>query len=220
MKQFTHKILKIPKCTISPDHLYITEKNNKYKSVTQMIQNTKSEEDVASIQKWRDSVGHSVADFIFRTSAKIGKETHILNENYLNNLQTNDDFLLLSHAHHQNFIAYLNKIDNIYGTEVKMYSDSMRLAGTADCIAEYDGVLSIIDYKTKRSSQRKEWLNDYFLQATAYSEMLKEHTQKQAEQLVILVSSEKNTMQEFTSKPIHHIQELYDRVKIFHKQYF
>ena len=110
------------------------------------------------------------------------------------------NFMLLSHAHHQKFIPYLNKIDIIHGIEAKLYSNVMGLAGTADCIGMYNGKLSIIDYKTKRSSQRKEWMTDYFIQTSCYARMWEELTGQKIEQLVILASSEQNTIQEFIAK--------------------
>jgi len=73
--------------------------------------------------------------------------------------------------------------------------------GTSDCIAKYDGKLSVIDYKTKRSNQREEWLTDHFIQATSYGVMFKELTGIKVEQIVILVSSEKNTRMEFMKNP-------------------
>ncbi len=76
----------------------------------------------------------------------------------------------------------------------------MKLAGTSDCIANYDGELSIIDYKTKRSNQKEEWMTDHFIQGTAYSEMFKELTGIEIKQVVILVSSEKNSRMEFVKK--------------------
>jgi hypothetical protein len=74
-------------------------------------------------------------------------------------------------AHFNNLIPFLQKINDIHGTELRLYSNKMKLAGTSDCIAKYDGELSIIDYKTKRSNQQEEWMTDHFIQGTAYSEM-------------------------------------------------
>jgi len=91
----------------------------------------------------------------------------------------------------------------------------MKLAGTADCIAGYNGKLSIIDYKTKRSKQREEWMTDYFLQTTAYAKMWKEITGQHIEQLVILVSSEQDTFQEFISQPQKHYNMLDQRLTLF-----
>jgi len=215
---YKHTHVQISQCILDNSnnkHIYTTPSGQKLESVTKMIGMTKPESDKQNLKKWREGQGEGVADYIMNTAAVIGTETHELNENHLNMIQKEDNFHLLSHAHHRNFIPYLQKINNIYGIEKKLYSESMKLAGTADCIAEYDGILSIIDYKTKRSSQRQEWMNDYFVQTTAYSEMWKELTGQIVKKLVILVSSEKNTFQEFQSRPILHIDELYTRVEKF-----
>jgi len=220
MKLFTHIPTPIPNCTLdesNKSHIYTTPSGIKLESVTKMVNLTKPEKDKENLKKWRREQGEGVADYIFQNSAVIGKEAHTLNEKYLRMIVESDTFTLLSHAHHQKFIPYLNKIDNIYGIERRLYSESMRLAGTADCIAEYNGKLSIIDYKTKRSTSKKEWITDYFIQTTAYAEMWKELTGQSIQQLVILVSSEKNTIQEFQSVPNIHTDELYTRVDIFNR---
>jgi len=93
------------------------------------------------------------------------------------------------------------------------------LPGTSDCIAEYNGKLSIIDYKTKRSNQREEWLTDHFIQATSYGEMFKELTGIKVEQIVILVSSEKNTRMEFIKNPGDYLRLLEQRLDQFYSQF-
>ena len=97
-----------------------------------------------------------------------------------------------------------------------MHSDNMLLAGTADCIAEYNGILSVIDYKTKRSDQKEEWLTDYFIQCTAYAIMFKELTGIEVNQIVILVSSEKNTRAEFIKDPNDFKDQLKERLELFY----
>jgi genome maintenance exonuclease 1 len=94
----------------------------------------------------------------------------------------------------------------------------MKLAGTSDCIANYDGKLSIIDYKTKRSNQREEWLTDHFIQATSYGVMFKELTGIKVEQIVILVSSEKNTRMEFMKNPDDYLSLLEKRIDQFYSR--
>lgn len=84
----------------------------------------------------------------------------------------------------------LDKIDNILGIEIPLHSEYLSIAGTSDCIAEYDGKLSIIDYKTSDYIKKKEWIFDYFVQAVAYRYMLKELTGLDAEQLVVLMAAE------------------------------
>lgn len=219
MKVFVHTPTKVELCTLDDSnnsHIYTTPSGEKLESVTKMLGLTKDERSKVQLKKWREGVGDSVADYIMNTSRIIGLETHSLNEDYLNMVEKSmGDFHLLAHAHHRNFLPYLDKIDNIRGIEQRLFSESMRLAGTADCIAEYDGVLSIIDYKTKRSTQKEEWMTDYFVQCTAYAEMYKELTGEKIEQLVIFVSSESNTIQEFRSTPVFHVTELNERVKKF-----
>ncbi len=124
----------------------------------------------------------------------------------------------MSEAHFKNLLPFLNKINDIHGIELRLYSDKMRLAGTSDCIAKYDGTLSIIDYKTKRSNQREEWLTDHFIQATAYGVMFKELTGIKVEQIVILVSSEKNTRMEFIKKPDNYLDLLEQRIDQYHSK--
>lgn len=218
MKLFKHSIVDIPELVLDESnytHTYITPSGKKLRSVTTMLNKTKSDTDKKNISDWKNRVGHDVAKYIFETSGMVGTQTHSLNENYLKMNAQNNDYLLLSYAHHRNFIPYLNKISNIYGIEAKLYSDSMGLAGTADGVVEYDGKLSIIDYKTKRSTQDESWMTDYFIQTTAYAKMWEDITGQSIERLVILVSSEKNTIQEFISQPQKYYNALDQRLMLF-----
>ena len=220
MHTFTHIPIDIPLCKLDESnhtHVYTTPSGNRLTSVTTMLNKTKSEESFLGLQRWRKRIGDKVANYIFSESAVIGIETHKLNENYINMIENNKKSHLLSHAHHRNFRPFLDKITNVYGVESKLFSEKLGLAGTADCIAEYDGKLSIIDYKTKRSLQRKEWMSDYFIQTTAYGVMWEELTGQRIEKLVILVSSEQNTIQEFISEPALYVDHLSQRIDQFHK---
>lgn len=204
MKLFRHRLMELPKCILNDStgpHIYLTPNGKKLRSVTTMISKTKPGKDKKQLTDWRGRMGNPVADYIMKTSGIIGTQTHRLNENYINMECDSCNYSLLSYAHHRNFIPYLNKIKNVFGVEPRLFSEEMGLAGTADLVAEYDGKISIIDYKTKRSKQRIEWMHDYFIQTTAYAKMWTELTGQVIEQLVILVSSEQNTIQEFTSAP-------------------
>ena len=215
MKLFRHRLIELPKCILDDStggHIYVTPDGKRLRSVTTMIGKTKSVTDKKQLTAWRDRVGNPVAEYIMKTSAIIGTETHKLNENYINMERDSCKYSLLSYAHHRKFIPYLNKIKNVFGVEPKLFSNDMGLAGTADLVAEYGGKLSIIDYKTKRSKQKKEWMHDYFIQTTAYAKMWEELTGQPIEQLVILVSSEQNTMQEFVSNPMLHYNALDQRL--------
>ncbi len=218
MKLFRHKIIEFPKCILDEStgaHIYITPDGVKLRSVTTMLHKTKPAKDKKQLTTWRDKMGKPVAQYIMNTAAIIGTETHRLNENYINMERDSCNYSLLSYAHHKNFIPYLNKIKDVFGVEPKLFSSEMGLAGTADLVAEYNGKLSIIDYKTKRSRQKKEWMTEYFIQTAAYAKMWEELTGQTIEQLVILASSEQNTLQEFISEPANHYNALEQRLIMF-----
>ncbi len=218
MKLFRHDIIELPKCILDDStgaHIYITPEGKKLRSVTTMLHKTKATKDKKQLTDWRDRMGKPVAQYIMNTAAIIGTETHRLNENYINMERDSCNYSLLSYAHHEKFIPYLNKIKDVFGVEPKLFSAKMGLAGTADLVAHYKGKLSIIDYKTKRSKQRKEWMTDYFIQTAAYAKMWEELTGQPIEQLVILASSEQNTLQEFISEPKLHLNALEQRLIMF-----
>ena len=176
-------------------HFYQTPTGEIYPSITTILHETMANEKKESLQNWKEQ--EIAADYITQEAATIGTETHKLIENHINEVRQTDDVRLLSVAHFNNLIPFLQKINNVHGTELRLYSNAMKLAGTSDCIASYDGELSIIDYKTKRSNQKEEWMTDHFIQGTAYAQMFKELTGMEVKQVVILVSSEKNSRMEF-----------------------
>ena len=176
-------------------HFYQTPTGEIYPSITTILHETMANEKKESLQNWKEQ--EIAADYITQEAATIGTETHKLIENHINEVRQTDEVRLLSVAHFNNLIPFLQKINDVHGTELRLYSNTMKLAGTSDCIATYDGELSIIDYKTKRSNQREEWMTDHFIQGTAYAQMFKELTGIEVKQVVILVSSEKNSRMEF-----------------------
>ena len=176
-------------------HFYQTPTGEIYPSITTILHETMSIGKKENLQNWKDQ--EIAADYITQEAAIIGTETHKLIENHINEVRQTDQVRLLSVAHFNNLIPFLQKIDDVHGTELRLYSYAMKLAGTSDCIAKYDGELSIIDYKTKRSNQKEEWMTDHFIQGTAYAKMFKELTGIEVKQVVILVSSEKNSRMEF-----------------------
>ena len=91
----------------------------------------------------------------------------------------------------------MDNVDNIHAQECGLYSDKYKVAGRVDCIAEYNGKLSIIDFKTSTKERNDEWNENYYIQASAYAEMFEERTGKSIDQIVILVVTEDGVVQEF-----------------------
>jgi len=139
---------------------------------------------------WRKKVGDDVANNITRKATHRGTDAHTLIEEYLNNSETFSDVLPLSQFLFKQSKPTLDKIDNILCQEQAMYSLKLGIAGTPDCIAEYNGELSIIDFKTSAKPKPRAWIEGYFVQASAYACMLYELTGMKAKNLVIIMACE------------------------------
>ena len=139
--------------------------------------------------KWRKRVGEEKANEITRKATSRGTDMHTLTEHYLKNedlpvVKPLPDFLFK--------IAKpdLNRIDNIHTLEGSLYSKLLGVAGTVDCIAEYDGELAIIDFKTSAKPKPREWIDGYFVQCAAYACMYYELTGIPVKKFVIIMSCE------------------------------
>ncbi len=138
---------------------------------------------------WRKRVGNEEAEKITKKATSRGTDLHSLVENYLQNkdlppVQPISEFLFKISK------KELNNINNIHALEKSLYSKVLGIAGTVDCIAEYNGELSIIDFKTSKKPKPKEWIEHYFVQAMAYACMLYELTGIMVKKLVIIMTCE------------------------------
>ena len=111
----------------------------------------------------------------------------------------------------------LEKIDNIHALEVPLWSSTLKLAGRVDCVAEYDGKLSIIDFKGATRAKREKDINNYFAQGCAYSIMWQERTEIPINQIVILISSEDGISQEFVKPVNKYVPVLKQMIECYHK---
>ena len=139
--------------------------------------------------KWRKKVGNEEADRITKAATGRGTDMHTLTEHYLKNedlpeVRPISDFLFKIAK------GKLNKIDNIYALEGPLYSKELGIAGTVDCIAEYDGELAIIDFKTSKKPKPRNWIEHYFVQCMAYGCMLYEMKGISIKKLVIIMACE------------------------------
>ena len=185
--------------------LYVTPEGNKYPSITTIL----SVRNKSGLVEWRKRVGDKVANHVMHKAAARGTSVHHMCEDYLNN--ENID-------HHQkNFLPWclftqlqkvLTNIDNIHAQEAGLYSDKYKVAGRVDCIAEYNGVLSIIDFKTSTKERNDEWNENYYIQCSAYAEMYGERTGTEIEQIVILCVTEDGTVQEFVKDKYDYLDAL------------
>lgn len=202
--QFTHNITTIPlalQTEVDGIRYYKTPQGILYPSITTVLSKTS---DMTGLEEWRERVGSELADQIMKDAQIHGTMTHKLCEDYLNNKQSEGSFLDIPKSHFEKLKPYLHKMNNIRGIEIPLYSDEFKIAGTCDCIAEYDGNLSIIDFKTSRSrlAEHYDKVQKYFMQATAYSLMWKERTGVEIDQIVIIGSEEIGNVAEFIKIPL------------------
>jgi genome maintenance exonuclease 1 len=194
------------------------ETNKSYPSITTVL----SIRDKKGLHEWRQRVGDEVANYISRTSANRGTAVHNMVEDYLNNVEKEQ----LDEKHKKNFHAWcmfnefkpiLNNINNIHTQEAQMFSEKYTVAGRVDCIGEYEGKLSVIDFKTSSGEKKEEWISNYFIQGSAYAEMYEELTGTPIEQVVILVITSDGATQVFKKNKKDYLPQLKEAVENFYK---
>ena len=177
-----------------------------YESVTTALGNQPGKKE--GLMEWRRRVGDAEANRISRKAAGRGTAVHQIIEDYLDNKGMKRSGESEGSTLAQQMLPLLKNIDMVRALEIALWSDLLKVAGRVDCIAEYRGVPSIIDFKSSRRLKKEDQIRDYFAQATAYYIMWKERTGEQIDQIVILISCEDGEIQEMIDSPIHHVETL------------
>lgn len=167
---------------------YVTPQGNKYPSITTVL----GHKEKPWLNEWRNMLGTKKADKETKRCADRGEAVHELIEKYLDN---ESEFM---RGYKPEYVAgfnqlkfYLNRVNNIRTQEAALYSDTLKVAGRVDCIGEYNGKLSIIDFKTSNNYKDKSMIEDYFKQCTGYAIMWNELTGEPIENITILMTVEK-----------------------------
>ena len=193
--------------TIDKKRYYVTPEGEKYPSITTVLSNRNKK----GLFEWRKRVGEEVANYVARTAAARGTKVHHMCEDFLNNQEYDKSNFLATCLFGQLKPVLEKRINNIHFQECGLYSDTLKVAGRVDCIAEYDGVLTIVDFKTSKKERNDEYNENYYIQASAYAEMYEERTGTPINQIVILVVTEDGTVQEFVkNKDPKYIEMLKD----------
>jgi genome maintenance exonuclease 1 len=189
--------------------------NKTYPSITTVV-GIRNEE---YIQKWKEKVGQEEADRVSKRATTKGTMVHLLVEHYIENQLLPPCSNMLATLAFQSIQPVLKRrLNNIVCQEVPLFSHKLRLAGRVDCIAEFDGVLSIIDFKTASKQKEEEWIENYFIQETAYAIMFEEMTGIAIEQIVTVIAVDHDTPQVFIKKPVYR-KELIETRKEFYKRH-
>jgi genome maintenance exonuclease 1 len=188
-------------------HWYQTKFDDVYPSISTILSATASDDKKNGLKNWK--ANEPAHQYITEQSQ------HII-EDYLSSKLSLEEFDLLPIAHFHNLKPFLENISDVTCIEQRMYSDKLKVAGTSDLIAYYNGELSIIDYKTKRKPQIDDYMYEYYLQTTCYAQMFYEATGQKINQVVILVSSEKNTRQEFIKTCDEYVEPMHERIEKYY----
>jgi genome maintenance exonuclease 1 len=177
-----HDISKLVRVDSPEGRRYTTPEGKSYPSVT-AVSGLHGKQ---AILEWRKRVGEEEANRVSARASRRGTSIHSLCEDYLRNKEVSPDMFDLeafSSIKHE-----LNKINNIHCLETQLYSDFLKVAGTVDCVAEYDGRISVIDFKTSARLKSRDDIHSYFMQTAAYAVMFEERTSIPVSRLVILMS--------------------------------
>jgi hypothetical protein len=166
-----------------------------------------------SIKAWRKRVGEDEANKISTKASRRGTSVHKMCEDYLNNDLDLKGFLPNDRETFATLKPVLDeRIDNIYAQEVPLWSSYLGVAGRVDCIAEWDGKLSVIDFKTSRKPKKKEYISNYFQQASAYCVMWEERTGIPINRIVILIAVDGEEPQVFEERRDNYIGECVETI--------
>lgn len=191
--------------------VYATPSGKKYPSVTAVTGiNGKND-----LLEWRNRVGEEEANRISSRAAKRGTVIHSLCEDFL--YGKNPVPSMFDQQVFNSLIPYLDKIDNIHALESKLYSDHLQVAGTVDCIAEYEGRLSVIDFKTSKRIKTKDQIHGYFMQCTAYAIAFEERTGIPVSRLVIIMGVDDEEPVIFKEKRDNWVEQFLDLRETYSK---
>ena len=184
---------------------YITPDGSRFPSITTVL-NILSEEYITA---WRSRVGEEEANKVSHRASTRGTLVHSILEKYLLNEDTTK-FLPHIKQSLENIRPILDEnITKIYGLEVPLYSRHLGVAGRCDCISVFDGVPSIVDFKTSSKIKTEEMAQPWYHQMTAYAIMVEELTGQPIEEVNAIVSMEDGQYQVFTADPKDYVESLY-----------
>lgn len=206
-KYFVHKPLvrlEIPRTEIDGKRYYVTPSGDKYRSVTTIL----SQLSIDGIKAWREKVGEEEANKISGKASRRGTKLHTMMEDYVANVE---DFALdkmpTTTSLFLDIQPYVDlNVEEVYGIEYPLYSDRLRAAGTSDLICKYNGKYTILDYKTSGKRKKEQWIENYFIQSTAYALMCKERYDLDIEQIVILIAVDGDLPQVFVKDPNDYVK--------------
>ena len=165
------------------------------------------------IKQWRENMGEDVANYIMRVSSIRGTHVHKLVDSFLSNESLDNitrEYGVTAVGLFNLMRPALERISNIVAVEKRVYSTdpAIMVAGTTDCVADYEGILSIIDFKTSSKMREQDTIDSWMIQATFYALAWECLTGQKISQLVIICATEDGQTEVFKSEPSEYVERL------------
>lgn len=199
---------------------YVTPSGKHLPSVTTFLSHFKGN----SLKQWEDRVGKDEAQRIKTRASIRGTKFHTLMERCLSNhdfktIMSEEEVMPDMRVAFNNMRPTLDRINNIHHLETMLYSETIGLAGQVDCIGEFDGIPSVIDFKTSLKPKKEEWIQGYFEQCTCYSLMYEEMTGIKCKQIVVLISvDDEDEPQIFIKDRKDYFDSLINKINTFRRE--
>jgi hypothetical protein len=208
--------------TIEGGRYYVTPTGQRYPSITTVLSAMQSAEKKQVLENWRKRVGEQEANKISMQATSRGTGMHTICENYTCNFpHPTRGHMPTAVEMFKNLQPVLDeRVGTIYGNEVALYSDTLKAAGRTDLIAQFDGIRSIVDFKTTKKEKKEEWITDYFYQSTAYAIMVEEmYPGIIVPQIAIIIAAEGDNgvkNQVFVKKTAEYREQVYQIFSQYH----
>ena len=187
---------------------YTTPDGNAYPSITTVLANYNKK----AIMEWRERVGAEEATKISTKASNRGTRFHSICESYLLNEMSPMKLSAMMPDIKEMFVAMREHLDynisDVYALEQALYSDNLKIAGRVDCIAKWKGQPAIIDFKTANKAKDEDWIENYFMQCTAYAIMFEELAGIPINNIVVAIAVGDGTIQIFEKEKERYVLPL------------
>ena len=214
-----YESIKLPVKEIDGKRYYTTPEGKSYPSVTTVtgLMNR------GWLKKWRKAVGEEKANKISGKAMARGSRYHKLQEDFLNNKLTEErlkEIMPLDLMMFNQTKELTSRMGDIYMLECSMYSDELEMAGRVDCVAEFAGKVSVIDFKTSTRVKSASQIKGYYMQETAYAKMFEERYGIPIERIVTIIAVEETGQSQlFVDHPEHWLTPLMNLRNQYRQEY-
>ena len=213
---FEHADITLPECNrknIDGRRMYLTETGEAYPSITTVLSRMSRD----GIKAWREKVGAEVANKISTQASRRGTAVHKLAEEYLGNNPHWTKGAMPTNIETFNTIKPIleRNINLVYGLEVNLWSDYLGVAGQCDCVCQWQGKNTIVDFKTARKAKKEDYIQNYFMQGCAYAIMFEERTGIAVPYIAIVIAVDGDEPQVFHVKRDDYVEGLTEQIKLY-----